>query len=64
MLDRKLIDPLGKSENLSTDRATLHGSTPSVSEGDVRSESVQRVASSVGEGSICVQFVHRHLANV
>jgi thioredoxin reductase (NADPH) len=32
--------------------------------GDVRSESVKRVASSVCEGSICVQFVHRHLANV
>jgi hypothetical protein len=29
----------------------------------VRSAS-KRVASSVGEGSICVQFVHRHLANV
>jgi thioredoxin reductase (NADPH) len=29
--------------------------------GDVRSGSVKRVASSVGEGSICVQFVHRLL---
>jgi thioredoxin reductase (NADPH) len=29
--------------------------------GDVRSGSVKRVASSVGEGSICVQFVHRAL---
>jgi thioredoxin reductase (NADPH) len=29
--------------------------------GDVRSGSVKRVASSVGEGSICVQFVHRVL---
>ena len=30
--------------------------------GDVRSGSVKRVASAVGEGSSCVQFVHRVLA--
>jgi thioredoxin reductase (NADPH) len=30
--------------------------------GDVRSGSVKRVASSVGEGSICVQLVHEVLA--
>jgi thioredoxin reductase (NADPH) len=30
--------------------------------GDVRSGSVKRVASAVGEGSICVQFVHKLLA--
>ncbi len=29
--------------------------------GDVRSESVKRVASAVGEGSICVQLIHRAL---
>jgi len=29
--------------------------------GDVRSRSVKRVASAVGEGSICVQYVHRSL---
>jgi thioredoxin reductase (NADPH) len=29
--------------------------------GDVRSQSVKRIASAVGEGSICVQFVHRSL---
>jgi thioredoxin reductase (NADPH) len=29
--------------------------------GDVRSNSVKRIASAVGEGSICVQFVHRML---
>lgn len=28
---------------------------------DVRSGSVKRIASGVGEGSICVQFVHRAL---
>ena len=32
--------------------------------GDVRHGSIKRVASGVGEGSICVQFVHRHLADV
>jgi thioredoxin reductase (NADPH) len=30
--------------------------------GDVRSGSVKRVASAVGEGSVCVQFVHRTLS--
>ena len=32
--------------------------------GDVRSNSVKRVASAVGEGSVAVQFIHRHLARV
>jgi len=32
--------------------------------GDVRHGSVKRVASSVGEGSIAIQFVHSHLAKV
>jgi thioredoxin reductase (NADPH) len=32
--------------------------------GDVRYGSIKRVASGVGEGSICVQFVHRYLADV
>ena len=32
--------------------------------GDVRQGSIKRVASGVGEGSICVQFVHQYLANV
>lgn len=29
--------------------------------GDVRSGSVKRVASAVGEGSVCIQFVHQYL---
>ena len=50
---------------LERDRFLLETSTPGIfSVGDVRHGSVKRVASSVGEGSICVQFVHRHLANV
>jgi len=32
--------------------------------GDVRHGSIKRVASGVGEGSICVQFVHQYLSNV
>jgi len=32
--------------------------------GDVRHGSVKRVASGVGEGSICVQFVHRYLSHL
>lgn len=29
--------------------------------GDVRANSVKRVAAAVGEGSVCIQFVHRAL---
>jgi thioredoxin reductase (NADPH) len=32
--------------------------------GDVRSGSVKRVATSVGEGAVAVQFIHKHLAGV
>jgi thioredoxin reductase (NADPH) len=32
--------------------------------GDVRANSVKRVASAVGEGSVAVQFIHRYLARV
>ena len=32
--------------------------------GDVRHQSVKRVASAVGEGSIAVQFVHQYLATL
>jgi thioredoxin reductase (NADPH) len=40
----------------------LESSVPGVfAAGDVRAGSVKRIASAVGEGSICVQFVHRAL---
>jgi thioredoxin reductase (NADPH) len=40
----------------------LETSVPGVfAAGDVRAGSVKRIASAVGEGSICVQFVHRAL---
>jgi thioredoxin reductase (NADPH) len=43
----------------------LETSVPGVfAVGDVRHGSVKRVASGVGEGSIAIQFVHRHLAKV
>ncbi|MEN1729087.1 MAG: FAD-dependent oxidoreductase [Pseudomonadota bacterium] len=32
--------------------------------GDVRSGSVKRVASAVGEGSVCLQYIHRSLAEL
>ena len=45
------------------DRFMLETSVPGVfAVGDVRSRSVKRVASAVGEGSIAVQFVHQYLA--
>ena len=41
----------------------LETSIPGVfAAGDVRAGSIKRVASAVGEGSICVSFVHRALA--
>ena len=50
---------------LSRDRFLLETNVPGIFVvGDVRHGSIKRVASGVGEGSICVQFVHRHLANV
>ena len=50
---------------LDRDRFLLETNVPGIfAVGDVRSGSVKRVASGVGEGSICVQFVHRHLATV
>ncbi|ESA36906.1 thioredoxin reductase [Leptolyngbya sp. Heron Island J] len=57
--------PHGLSWPLERDRFLLETNVPGVfAVGDVRHGSVKRVASGVGEGSICVQFVHRHLANV
>jgi thioredoxin reductase (NADPH) len=44
-------------------RFVLETSTPGVfAAGDVRSGSVKRVATAVGDGAIAVQLVHRHLA--
>jgi len=43
----------------------LEASVPGVfAAGDVRHESVKRVASAVGEGSVAVHFIHRYLASL
>lgn len=48
---------------LARDPFLLESSVPGIFVvGDVRANSVKRVASAVGEGSIAVQFVHRYLA--
>jgi thioredoxin reductase (NADPH) len=50
---------------LDRDPYLLETSVPGVfAVGDVRHGSVKRVASSVGEGSIAIQFVHAHMAKV
>ena len=50
---------------LARDPFLLETSVPGVFvAGDVRHESVKRVASAVGEGSVAVAFVHRHLATL
>ncbi len=50
---------------LERDPYLLETSTPGIfAVGDVRHGSVKRVASGVGEGSICVQFVHRYLSQL
>jgi thioredoxin reductase (NADPH) len=43
----------------------LEASVPGIfAAGDVRHESVKRVASAVGEGSVAVHFIHRYLASL
>jgi thioredoxin reductase (NADPH) len=50
---------------LDRDPYLLEASIPGVfAVGDVRHGSVKRVASSVGEGAIAVQFVHQHLSTL
>ena len=50
---------------LARDPFLLETSVPGIfAAGDVRSRSVKRIASGVGEGSMAVQFVHQHLAGL
>jgi thioredoxin reductase (NADPH) len=50
---------------LSREPFLLESSMPGVfSAGDVRHASIKRIASSVGEGSMAVQFVHQYLAEI
>jgi len=54
-----------KGWSLDRDPGLLETNVPGVfAVGDVRHGSVKRVASSVGEGSIAVQFIHQYLAKV
>lgn len=54
-----------KGWQLDRDPYLLETNVPGVfAVGDVRHNSVKRVASGVGEGSICVQFVHQYLSKV
>ncbi len=59
------LSPRPKGWKLDREPFLLETSIPGIfAVGDVRHNSVKRVASAVGEGSICVQFVHRYLAEV
>ncbi len=50
---------------LDRDPYLLETSVPGIfAAGDVRSDSVKRVASGVGEGSVAISFVHQYLARV
>jgi thioredoxin reductase (NADPH) len=54
-----------KGWTLDRDPGLLETNIPGVfAAGDVRHGSVKRVASSVGEGSVAVQFVHQYLSKV
>lgn len=63
--DLMLDKPRPKGWTLERDPFLLETSVPGIFvAGDVRYGSVKRVASGVGEGSVCVQFIHRYLAKV
>lgn len=63
--DLKRSERRPKGWNLERDPYLLETNVPGVfAVGDVRHNSVKRVASGVGEGSICVQFVHQYLSKV
>ena len=52
-----------RTSSTSVDRGPFETSARGIfAVGDVRSGSVKRVASAVGEGSVCIQLVHRALA--
>ncbi|HEU4641558.1 MAG TPA: FAD-dependent oxidoreductase [Gemmatimonadaceae bacterium] len=61
--DLPRVDDRVKGWPLERDPYLLETNVPGVlCAGDVRHQSVKRVASAVGEGSIAVQFTHRYLA--
>ncbi|MGD1942423.1 MAG: FAD-dependent oxidoreductase [Leptolyngbyaceae cyanobacterium] len=63
--DQSLSSQAAEPWPLERDPYLLETTVPGVfAVGDVRHGSVKRVASGVGEGSICVQFVHQYLSNL
>jgi len=61
-LDRSVLGPQAWN-GLSREPFMLESSLPGVfAVGDVRSGSIKRVASAVGEGSMAARFVHQYLA--
>lgn len=55
----------GHGWNLDRSPYLLESSVPGVfAAGDVRHQSVKRIASAVGEGSMAIQFVHQYLASL
>lgn len=61
---KTLVSEASVWQSLSRDAFLLETSLPGVfAAGDVRSASVKRVASAVGEGSMAVQFVRQYLAD-
>ncbi len=62
--DLPRVDGHVKGWTLTRDPYLLETNVPGIlCAGDVRHQSVKRVASAVGEGSIAVQFTHRYLAD-
>jgi thioredoxin reductase (NADPH) len=58
---------VGSGHGWNLDRAPylLESSLPGLfAAGDVRHDSVKRIASAVGEGSMAVRFVHEYLAGL
>lgn len=61
------LDPSTHLRNwpLERDPYLLETNVPGIfASGDIRSDSVKRVASAVGEGSVSVHFIHRYLASL
>jgi thioredoxin reductase (NADPH) len=54
-----------KGWKLDRDPYLLEASIPGVfCAGDVRHDSIKRIASAVGEGAMAVRFIHEHLATL
>jgi thioredoxin reductase (NADPH) len=63
--DVQLADELPAPWPLQRDPFLLETSVPGIfAAGDVRAGVVRRVASAVGQGAVCVSFVHRYLETV